>query len=73
MLGLSQEGLAFECGLHRTYIAHLERLVRNPSLENVEKIAAALELQVFEILTPQKASRVAPPEKSSVSLKAKTR
>jgi len=28
--GLSQEDLAFECGLHRTYISGVERGIRKP-------------------------------------------
>lgn len=41
-LGLSQEDLAERADLHRTYIADIERGVRNVSLENIEKIAHAL-------------------------------
>ena len=40
--GLSQEGLAFECGLHRTYISGVERGVRNPTVLVLEQIAKAL-------------------------------
>ena len=51
--GLSQEALALEAGLHRTFIAHLERGVRNPALDNVERIALALGVEAFEMLTPR--------------------
>ena len=40
--GLSQEGLAFKSGLHRTYISDIERGSRNVSLKNIEKISKAL-------------------------------
>jgi len=40
--GLSQEGLAFKCGLHRTYISDIERGSRNISLKNIERIAKSL-------------------------------
>lgn len=40
--GLSQEDLAFECGLHRTYISGVERGVRNPTVLVLEQIAKAL-------------------------------
>ena len=51
-LGWSQETLAFESGLHRTFIAHVERQVRNISLDNIERIAAALNTPVYRILMP---------------------
>ena len=42
--------LALEAGLDRTFIAHIERLARNPSLDNVEKIAIALGVTAAELL-----------------------
>jgi transcriptional regulator with XRE-family HTH domain len=51
--GYSQEALAFEAGLHRTFVAHVERRVRNISVDNIERIARALGVQTFELLTPQ--------------------
>lgn len=51
-LGWSQEALAFEAGLHRTFIAHVERQARNISIDNVERIARALGVCVHELLTP---------------------
>lgn len=45
-LGISQEELAFRCGLHRTYISDIERGSRNLSLENIEKLAKALEISL---------------------------
>ena len=48
--GWSQEALAFECGLHRTFIAHVERQARNIALDNVERIAVALGVQTYELL-----------------------
>jgi transcriptional regulator with XRE-family HTH domain len=50
-LGWSQEALAFEADLHRTFIAHVERQVRNVSLDNIEKIADALGVSVAVLLT----------------------
>lgn len=49
----SQEMLGFESGLHRTFIAHVERQVRNISIDNLEKIANALGVATYQLLTPQ--------------------
>lgn len=48
-LGISQEELADRAGLHRTYISDVERGVRNPSLESIEKLAVALDLSVSRL------------------------
>lgn len=50
--GWSQEALAFEAGLHRTFVAHVERRARNISLDNVERLALALGVRVDELLMP---------------------
>ncbi len=46
---ISQEQLADLSGLHRTYISDVELGKRNVSLENIEKIATALDMSVSEI------------------------
>ena len=51
-LSWSQEALAFEAGLHRTFIAHVERQARNISLDNLERIAVALGVQAYRLLKP---------------------
>lgn len=47
---LSQEQLAFESELDRTYISALERRVWNVALSNVEKIAKALGVPAWQLL-----------------------
>lgn len=49
-LGLSQEKLADKCGLHRTYIGSIECFQRNVSLENIQKIAEALNKEPYQLL-----------------------
>lgn len=46
---ISQEELADLCGLHRTYISDVELGKRNVSLENIDKIAHALQVKKSEI------------------------
>jgi transcriptional regulator with XRE-family HTH domain len=45
----SQEKLAEAADIHRTYLAGIEREVRNPSLENLVKLATALDITVAEL------------------------
>ncbi|HEX2039405.1 MAG TPA: helix-turn-helix transcriptional regulator [Acidimicrobiales bacterium] len=47
---VSQEKLGELAGLHRTYVGHLERGEVNPSLYNVIRIAAALEIDPAELI-----------------------
>ena len=48
----SQEALGFESGLHRTFIAHVERGARNISIDNLEKIAIAFGIATYQLLKP---------------------
>jgi len=45
-LGLSQEELASRASVHRTYIGMIERAEKNITLENIEKIAKALSINI---------------------------
>lgn len=49
-LGLSQEELANRAKVHRTYIGMIERAEKNITLENIEKIAKALDIAVDKLL-----------------------
>jgi transcriptional regulator with XRE-family HTH domain len=48
----SQERLALEAGLHRTFVAHVERHARNISLDNLEKLAIAFGVEAYSLLLP---------------------
>ena len=48
--GWSQEELAFESGLHRTYISGIERGVRNPTLRTMSILASALDVKPSQLL-----------------------
>lgn len=48
-LGLTQEELAGKAGIHRTYLADIERGKRNVALINIERIAAALACRLSEL------------------------
>jgi transcriptional regulator with XRE-family HTH domain len=48
-LKLTQEELAERVGIHRTYLSNIERGTRNPSLVNIDKIAATLAMSLSEL------------------------
>ncbi len=49
-LGFSQEALAFESGLHRTYISQLERGQKSPTLRALFAIAKALKTKPADLI-----------------------
>ena len=51
--GVSQEKFAELCGLHRTYISDIECFRRSISLDNIQKIADALELDTYKLFIEQ--------------------
>jgi transcriptional regulator with XRE-family HTH domain len=48
--GWSQEALADEAGLDRTYVSGIERRVKNPTITVVERVAAALNCNMGDLL-----------------------
>lgn len=47
--GISQEAFAEKCGMHRTYISAIECYRRSISLENIQRIADALEIETYKL------------------------
>lgn len=49
-LGLSQEELAYQCGLHRTSVSQIERGINSPTVDTLGKIAAVLATTPSDLL-----------------------
>jgi ribosome-binding protein aMBF1 (putative translation factor) len=56
--GWSQEVLAFECELDRTYVSAVERARWNVSLSNIEKFGLALAIEPWRLLLPPSQNQV---------------
>jgi transcriptional regulator with XRE-family HTH domain len=50
-IGLSQEELAFECEIDRTYISKVERGIANPSLLVLFKISNVLKAEIKDLIS----------------------
>ena len=50
--GISQEELGFRANLDRTYVSSVERGHRNISIDNIFRLASALECDPRELLNP---------------------
>jgi len=59
--GWSQETLAELCGFSRSYITNIESGKHNLSLDNLEHIAQAFEVQIAELLNPDFNLRIEQP------------
>ena len=51
-LGWSQERLALESGLNRTYVSAVERSEQNMSVDNVARVADALGVGAWQLMLP---------------------
>jgi len=56
--GWSQERLAMECELDRTYVSAVERSRWNVSLSNIERLAQALDVAPWSLLKPPEQAEV---------------
>lgn len=50
--GITQEELALDAGMERSYVSDLERGTRNPSVRALGRLADALGVQSHELLLP---------------------
>ncbi|MCK1727836.1 helix-turn-helix transcriptional regulator [Bradyrhizobium sp. 142] len=50
--GISQEKLAYESGVDRSYMASLERQLKNPTIDLLERITEALGVHLSELFVP---------------------
>ena len=57
-MGLSQEAFADKCGMHRTYISGIECYRRSISLENIQRIADALNIETYKLFIPEETQHV---------------
>jgi transcriptional regulator with XRE-family HTH domain len=48
--GLTQEALAYDCGINRTYLSAVERAERNVSIDNIARIAKGLHVEPWKLL-----------------------
>jgi transcriptional regulator with XRE-family HTH domain len=48
--GLTQEALAYDSGINRTYLSAVERAERNISIDNVARIAKGLHVEPWKLL-----------------------
>ena len=48
--GLTQEALAHDCGINRTYLSSVERSERNVSIDNIARIAKGLRVEAWSLL-----------------------
>ena len=57
MRGWTQEGLAAESDLHRTYVSGIERGMRNVGLDNLERLAQALNVSLGDLFSERNEER----------------
>jgi transcriptional regulator with XRE-family HTH domain len=58
---LSQEALAVDAGVDRSYVGRIERGVENPTVETLDRLAKVLEVPAAELLLVPKSSDRPPP------------
>lgn len=51
--GISQEELSFKAGISAAHLGQIERAVKKPTVETIGKLAAALEVPVTALFSPE--------------------
>ncbi|MFN7949672.1 MAG: helix-turn-helix transcriptional regulator [Blastocatellia bacterium] len=62
---ISQEQMAEMADLHRTYISSVERGERNISIDNIEKLAQALEVDVCDLFSVERHNETSPGQRKT--------
>ena len=57
---LSQEKLAADAGVDRTYVGRLERRLENPTVGILDRLAAALSVKIVDLLAEPKRGETPP-------------
>ncbi len=50
--GISQEQLAFDASIDRSFLGGIERCDENPSVDTLDKIASVLSVNIAELFVP---------------------
>jgi transcriptional regulator with XRE-family HTH domain len=56
--GISQEALAVDAAIDRTYVSRLERNLENPTVAVLERLAAALRCPIADLFAPSGIGRI---------------
>jgi transcriptional regulator with XRE-family HTH domain len=70
-LGLTQEQLANDSGLHQRWISNVETGKRNPSYVSIRRLAAGLELTASELISRAEKIETSGPQAASARAAAK--
>ncbi len=50
--GMSQESLALAAGINPAFVGHIERGMKSPTVNTLQKISGALQVSLAELFTP---------------------
>lgn len=62
---MSQEELSFKAGISPAHLGQIERALKNPTIDTIAKIAAALDIPISDLFTMEEVSAV--PQNTTVS------